>query len=195
LAGERAHYELAAGRDVRLLITAIENFASQGGMLPEQVWDAPDLPVAGMYLGRPAGSAMPLMWAHAEYIKLLRSVNDGAIFDLIPIVAARYHGQQGRKDLEIWKSTRQVRAMAAGAVLRVVSAGAFRLRWSLDGVAAGQSLQESASTASGLGPEFVDIPTRAGQASTLRFSFQEHDAGGGPLPTDIMHEVQVKVGL
>jgi glucoamylase len=195
LTGERAHYELAAGRDIRHLIKTIENFASQGGMLPEQVWDVPDLPAEGMYLGRPAGSAMPLMWAHAEYIKLLRSVNDGAIFDLIPIVAARYHGQNGRKDLEIWKASRQVRAMTAGAVLRVVSAGPFRLRWSLDGVAPGQSLQETTSTASGLGLEFVDIPTRAGQAAVVRFSFQETDSTGAPVPTDIFHEVQVKVEL
>src|SRR5260370_19485721 len=98
LAGERAHYELAAGRDVRPLITTLENFASQGGLLPEQVWDQPDLPAARMYLGKPAGSAMPLAWAHAEYIKLLRSMHDGQGFDLIPILAARYGRQKGRKD-------------------------------------------------------------------------------------------------
>jgi glucoamylase len=196
LAGERAHYELAAGRDVRPLITAIENFSSQGGMLPEQVWDQPDLPAAGMYLGKPAGSAMPLMWAHAEYIKLLRSVNDGQVFDLIPIVAERYRGRRGRQDLEIWKLARQVRVIAAGSVLRVMAAAPFRLRWSLDSGASGQTLKETASTPSGLGPEFVDVSTRAGQAATLRFSFLEKDAAGAPQPQtdDAMQEVQVKAG-
>src|SRR5207244_7759802 len=72
LTGERAHYEFAAGRDVRKLIRTMEKFAFKGRMLPEQIWDAPDLKSAGMYLGQPAGSAMPLMWAHAEYVKLLR---------------------------------------------------------------------------------------------------------------------------
>ncbi|MEO6828727.1 MAG: glycoside hydrolase family 15 protein, partial [Acidobacteriaceae bacterium] len=43
LTGERAHYELAAGRDVRPLIATMEKFTSAGGMLPEQIWDAPDL--------------------------------------------------------------------------------------------------------------------------------------------------------
>ena len=43
-----------------------------------------DLPAAGMYEGRSAGSAQPLVWAHAEYIKLLRSVTDGKIFDHHP---------------------------------------------------------------------------------------------------------------
>ena len=42
-------------------------------MLPEQVWDYADIPSKGMYLGRSAGSAQPLVWAHAEYLKLLRS--------------------------------------------------------------------------------------------------------------------------
>ncbi len=95
LTGERAHYELAAGHDVRPMITAIESFTSEGGMLPEQIWDAPDLPERGMFLGRPSGSAMPLAWAHSEYIKLLRSCEDGAVFDLVEPVAKRYlHGKR-----------------------------------------------------------------------------------------------------
>ena len=77
LTGERAHYELAAGHDISHHITALERFSSIGGMMPEQIWDAPDLPYEGMYRGRSAGSAQPLVWAHSEYIKLLRSVVDG----------------------------------------------------------------------------------------------------------------------
>ena len=68
---------LARGRDVASHIKAIEQFASTGGMLPEQVWDYADIPSKGMYIGRPAGSAQPLVWAHAEYLKLLRSAADG----------------------------------------------------------------------------------------------------------------------
>jgi glucoamylase len=197
LAGERAHYDLAAGRDIRPLITTLENFSSQGGMLPEQVWDQPDLPAAGMYLGKPSGSAMPLMWAHAEYIKLLRSVSDRQVFDLIPIVAARYHADRGRKDLEIWRAIRQRRTIVAGSVLRVVAAEAFRLRWSLDPIhpdGSGQTLGESASTASGLGPEFVDIVTRASQEAVLRFAFLQKDAAPGGLPADHVYEVRVVLG-
>src|SRR5947209_4069115 len=121
LTGERAHYELAAGRDVRAFITAMEMFASSSGMLPEQVWDAPDLPQANMVLGKPCGAAMPLMWAHAEYIKLLRSVAEVQVFDRIPLVADRYLNKKGRSDLEIWKASRRVREIAAGKVLPVRS--------------------------------------------------------------------------
>jgi glucoamylase len=191
LTGERAHYELAAGRDVRYYITTLENFASRSGMLPEQVWDQPDILQAGMFLGQSAGSAMPLMWAHAEYIKLLRSVNDGAVFDLIPVVYDRYVRRQPalRSDLRIWKYTRQPRTIEAGLVLRVISSGSFRLRWWIgDNAASGSTMRELASTASGLGIDFVDIPVPASQTAPVRFSFLEVAA---PIPQDTTYQVQV----
>ncbi len=76
LTGERGHYELAVGGDVKTYIKAMEGFASDTCLLPEQVWDEADKPESHLYLGKPTGSAMPLMWAHAEYIKLLRSNHD-----------------------------------------------------------------------------------------------------------------------
>jgi glucoamylase len=111
LTGERGHYQLAAGQDVSPMIRAMEGFASPTGMLPEQVWDEPDHPEVHVYLGRPTGAAMPLMWAHAEYIKLLRSAFDGQVFDLIPEVAHRYLSDRREcSALEVWKPNRQVRA-------------------------------------------------------------------------------------
>ena len=77
LAGERAHYELAAGKDMTPLYPGDRAVQLVGGMLPEQVWDHDDLPAEGMYKGQSAGSAKPLVWAHAEYIKLLRSAVEG----------------------------------------------------------------------------------------------------------------------
>lgn len=166
LAGERAHYELAAGRDVRPLIAALEKFSTSSGMLPEQIWDQPDLPAAFMYLGKPCGAAMPLMWAHAEYIKLLRSVRDGRVFDRIAPVADRYLESKGRKDLEVWKLSRRVREIASGKVLRILLPGDFYLRWSLDRSKSGQ---ESTSTPTALGLSFVDIPVRT--SGSVQFTF------------------------
>jgi glucoamylase len=168
LTGERGHYELASGRDPRPYIRTMEGFASRGGMLPEQVWDESDRAQLGMYLGRPTGSAMPLMWAHAEYIKLLRSAADGQVFDLIPIVARRYLSKKGRKDLEVWKPVRQVRQVAAGQVLRVQAPAPFRLRWTIN---EWQRSQDTMSTSSGLGIYFVDIPVAKDQKAPIRFTF------------------------
>ncbi len=92
LTGERAHYELAAGRpDVaRKLLRTMSTLTSAGGLLPEQVWDADDIPARELFRGKPSGSAMPLVWAHAEDIKLRRSLADGTVFDMPPISKARY---------------------------------------------------------------------------------------------------------
>ncbi|MGA7928547.1 MAG: glycoside hydrolase family 15 protein, partial [Candidatus Sulfotelmatobacter sp.] len=168
LTGERAHYEFAARRDVRALIRAIERFAFRDRMLPEQVWDSPDMKAAGMYFGKPAGSAMPLMWAHAEYIKLLRSVADGHVFDLIPIVAERYLKGRRRKDLEVWKPVRQVREVIGGQVLRIQVAEPFRLHWTDDGWA---SANDTPSTSTGIGIEFADIVIHRNQNAPVQFTF------------------------
>lgn len=133
LTGERGHYELAAGHDTKPFVRAMESLASATGLLPEQAWDGPDLPQAFMYCGRPTGSAMPLMWAHAEYIKLLRSVRDGKVSDLIAEVANRYLGERADRQLfEVWKFTRQARIVKRGYLLRIQAQAAFRLHWSGD---------------------------------------------------------------
>ena len=133
LTGERGHYELAAGRSVESYIRAMEQFASSTGLLPEQVWDEADKPEAFLFRGKPTGSAMPLMWAHAEYIKLLRSDSDGKVYDAIPEVRQRYlDDRNNRKLVEVWKPERQVRFMPQDSVLRIHGTEPFRLRWSSD---------------------------------------------------------------
>ena len=79
LAGERAHYELAAGRRAEAETAAGGDGGRRqpGKLLPEQVWDGPPIPERELEPGKPSGSAMPLVWAHAEHIKLLRSLADG----------------------------------------------------------------------------------------------------------------------
>jgi glucoamylase len=165
LTGERGHYELAAGRDVTPYIRALEAYASRGGMLPEQVWDDEDRP---SHLGYPTGSAMPLMWAHSEYIKLLRSRADGRVFDLIPPVAARYLTGQGRKDLEIWKPVRRVRTVKRGNVLRVLVPEPFLLHST---TTEWQTVVDISSESSGLGAFYADIPISKDQRAPIRFTF------------------------
>lgn len=169
LTGERGHYELAAGRDPASFIQAMEKFASDTGLLPEQLWDGPDLPSAWMFCGRPTGAAMPLMWAHAEYVKLLRSVYDGKVSDLIPEVASRYLDKASHHcKFEIWKPLRQVRSVKRGVILRIQSPGRFRLRWSDD---EWKTQRDKVSANTILGVDFVDIPIGADQHGNIRFTF------------------------
>lgn len=169
LTGERGHYELAAGGYVRPFIRAMERFASPTGLLPEQVWDESDRPDLHLYLGKPTGSAMPLMWAHAEYIKLLRSVADGRVFDCIPEVAQRYLGNRECRPIEVWKFNRRTATVRRGATLRILKTGhPFRLRWSRD---EWQNTEEMPSRATVVGIEYVDIAVPLEQQAPIRFTF------------------------
>jgi glucoamylase len=171
LGGERAHYELAAGRDVKPFITAMEKFSSEGGMLPEQVWDREDLPSEEMYFGKSAGSAQPLVWAHAEYLKLLRSTNDGRVFDLIPVVRDRYAVPQGQRkfasNVEIFQTSRPARGMGAGKRLRIVDPCRFRVVYTTD--AWGTTLTKESRTV-GYAGCFADIETTAEQTGSIEFT-------------------------
>ncbi len=168
LAGERAHYELAAGNDVRPMIAALEKFSSAGGMLPEQIWDAPDIPGKGMLLGRPSGSAMPLAWAHSEYIKLLRSVSDGKVFDLVEPVKKRYQGLRRTQPIAIFKRDHVVSSIGAGKILRVFDTGRFRLLWTLDGWATQHTAESKYVGSSGA---YVDIPIDKEAQGAVSFTY------------------------
>ena len=154
LTGERGHYELAAGKDARSLLQAIERFSNGLNLLPEQIWDQPDIPAANLHCGGPTGSANPLLWAHSEYVRLLRSVHDGKVFDLIPEVADRYRDGKTKRSVEFWLPKHPMSQARKGYTLRICAPGAFRLRWTADNW---NSCTDSDSQATGIGAEYFDI--------------------------------------
>ena len=146
LTGERAHYELAAGRDISSLIKTYEDFATAGHMLPEQVWDEADRPELSLKCGGPAGAACPLAWAHAEYLKLLRSALDGKVFDRIEPVYRRYghfqsehdharsahHGREHQNVIEMFSLRRPIQVITSNTRLRTLDDKRFEVIWSDD---------------------------------------------------------------
>jgi glucoamylase len=171
LTGERAHYDLAAGHDTAPYITALEHFSSIGGMLPEQIWDYDDLPSEELYFGRSAGSAQPLVWAHAEYLKLLRSVADGMIFDCISVVRARYVSDRSKhtfhRHLGIFKLGRPIAAVVQGGTLRIVDSDRFTVVYSTDRWATKTDLEAHCLGRVGC---FADIPIAADQTGSIVFT-------------------------
>jgi len=159
LTGERAHYELAAGRDVSALIATYEKFATSGRMVPEQVWDAPDIPRRSLKRGGPAGSATPLVWAHAEYLKLLRSARDGQVFDRVEPVYRRYGTSTAphpRRNIEIFTFRRPIRRIEAGETLRILDERRFEVSWSTDNW---KTVHTMEATSMGDAGYFADIPS------------------------------------
>jgi glucoamylase len=168
LSGERGHYELAAGRDPRPYLRALERFANVTRLLPEQIWDLPDKPDALLHYGKPTGSAMPLMWAHAEYIKLVRSLADGRVFDLIPEVVDRFQKRRERPRIEVWKSNRRVKSIEPGQRLRIQAPHPFVLHWCWG---EWREIHDTRSTPTAVGIEYVDIEVAPDERVPLRFTF------------------------
>jgi glucoamylase len=158
LTGERGYYELAAGRDPRPFIVAMERFASAGGLMPEQVWDADDLPSAHLVRGRPTGSATPLCWSHAEYLSLVCSARAGRVVDRIEPAFRRYV-EGGKRDsrYEMWTFRHRTRRVPAARTLRLVVRAPAIVRWSVDGWT---NAGEAATAPVGFGGlHHLDLPT------------------------------------
>ena len=158
LTGERAHYELAAGKpaEAKRLLATLEASASSGGLLPEQIWDSEDVPERELRLGRPSGSAMPLVWAHAEHIKLLRSLKDGTVFDMPPQAFDRYVKNPVPLAPIVWQMTSEVLMIAVGRKLRLEFRDFAIVRWSSDNWV---SIKDSSAVTTGLGTWICDLPT------------------------------------
>ncbi|MEA2540258.1 MAG: glucoamylase, partial [Acidobacteriaceae bacterium] len=158
LTGERGHYELAAGRDPLPFIQAMERFAGETGLLPEQLWDVDDIPEKAMFYGRPSGSAMPLCWSHAEYLSLVRSSRDGRVFDRIEPAFERYVAG-GKRDsaYEMWTFRHRTRRVPAGRTLRLILQTSATVHWTTDHWA---NIGNSDTVAAALGDlHFFDLPT------------------------------------
>src|SRR6266852_2058775 len=158
LAGERAHYEIAKGNvdEAERLLHVIEAQASPGGLIPEQVWDAEDIPKRGLHNGRPAGSAMPLVWAHAEYIKLARSIRERKVFDMPPQPAMRYQTKRTSSKHAAWRFNQKIRTIPHGRNLRVEVLVPATIHWSRDGW---KTVTDSKTVDTGLGIHYADIET------------------------------------
>ena len=158
MTGERAHYELLAGNiaDARKLLTAFESLASDSGLIPEQTWDTADIPEKELYFGRAAGSAMPLVWAHAEHVKLLRSLRDGRVFDLPPQTVQRYLVDVVVSSRVIWRFNHKIRSMPIGMELRIETRAEASVRWTGDNW---MTFKDTATRDTGLGIFVADIDT------------------------------------
>jgi glucoamylase len=104
LDGERAEQDLQSGHPAAATALALtmQRMAWGTGTIPEQVWEDPDVPASpyrsnpsptasiGFRNGRAAGSADPLIWAQAQYVRLVRDLGTSRLVDQPSITHARY---------------------------------------------------------------------------------------------------------
>jgi glucoamylase len=159
LAGERGHYAVAAGHrdEAEALLTVMENStAGHSRLLPEQVWDAADIPALELFRGKPSGSACPLVWAHSEYIKLRRSIRDGKIFDQPPQTVQRYLVEKPVRRIFGWRFNNKARTIPRNKTLRIVMLSPALVHWSIDGW---KTVHDTETRDTGLAIHVLDLPT------------------------------------
>ena len=187
LTGERGHYEIACGNDPLPLIEAMTRMASAGGMLPEQIWDAAPIPQRALTLGRPTGSAMPLAWTHAEYLKLVVSRALGRAFGRPEAVWQRYGGKRCKAARAIWCEHAPISEFIEGASLVLALHAPASVRWGFRGW---QDIVEQRTTPNSLGLHVLNIETAhmtIGQ--TMDFTFR-YTPGDHWIGTD--YHIQLK---
>lgn len=169
LTGERAHYELARGQraEAQRLLEVFQSCCGDGLLLPEQVWDADDIPERELFRGKASGSAMPLVWAHAEHVKLMRSLREGRVFDMPPQTRQRYIVENTPGRHVLWCPNNKPRAIERGKTLRIVLTSPATVHWSADGW---RTIHDTPTDDVGLGVHFADI-TAADLAAATAVDF------------------------
>jgi glucoamylase len=159
LAGERAHYCLAAGHrdEAEALLTVMENSTlGHSRLFPEQVWDSADIPELELFRGKPSGSACPLVWAHSEYIKLRRSIRDSKIFDQPPQTVQRYLKEKHVRQIFGWRFNNKTRNIPRNKTLRITLLSPAVVHWSIDNWT---TVHDTDTRDTGLGIHILDLPT------------------------------------
>ena len=132
LVGERGHLALDLGQDADPFLATMVACASAGGLMPEQVWDSDPIPERGLFPGRPSGSAMPLLWTHAEFIKLLIARRQGRPVERLACVADRYATARPPRACR-WRDSAPLTSLPHGRDLVVQDMKPFTLHFGLDG--------------------------------------------------------------
>jgi glucoamylase len=175
LGGERGHSELAAGHDPLPYLQAMAAMVGRCGMIPEQVWDEASSPRPSLALGKPSGSAMPLVWAHAEFVKLAASRALGRPFDRPEAVWRRYGGRRPAPAEALWSPRAPIAQMRAGQGLWLCLPRPARVHHGVDGW---QATAESDTAENGLGQHVLALPTSGLAAGTrIDFTFFWPDSG------------------
>jgi glucoamylase len=169
LTGERGHYAVCAKQDARPYLEAMIRMTGPGGLIPEQIWDTDPIPALGLYPGKPSGSAMPLVWAHAEFLKLLAAQTTGRPVELLELVETRYGGKAPDARRWHWRQVSPVEVLPRGKSLLIEGAEPFLLHFGYNGWHRAAD-QQSTPTAFGLHGVEIAAAELDG-ARSLEFTF------------------------
>jgi glucoamylase len=174
LVGERGHYALAAGEDPKPYLESMMAMSGAAGLIPEQVWDSAAIPERNLELGRPSGSAMPLVWAHSEFIKLYYSRTLGYPVDRPTGVWKRYQGKRPEISHETWGPRYRPRKIKQGNRFTIALRARALVHWSINGW---KDVRDQETTDTELGLWVTELPvTGLASGEKIQFTFYWHDS-------------------
>jgi len=172
LTGERGHFALSAGEDVLPYLNAMAAMSGKLGLLPEQVWDSPPIQEYDLQPGRPSGSAMPLVWAHGEYIKLCFGKTLGYPVDRPAATWNRYHGVRPKIDYQIWQQKSPIHNLPSGDLLVIVLPAPASVHWGTNGWC---DIQDTNTQDTGLAMHATELAVRGlSPGNTIEFTIFWH---------------------
>jgi glucoamylase len=128
LTGERAEQDLQSGDRTAATGLAVDFQRMTWGLgyVPEQVWEDPDTPASpfgadpttasiGFINGKAAGSAAPLIWGQAQYLRLVLDLQAGTLIDQPQITRARYLSPAAPADVPVTIASPANGAIVTGA--------------------------------------------------------------------------------
>jgi glucoamylase len=132
LNGERAEQDLQSGASAAAsgLAATFQRMTWGLGYVPEQVWEDPNTPASpfgadptsasiGFTNGKAAGSAAPLIWGQAQYLRLVLDLQDRKVSDRPSITTDRYLSPGPPSDVGVTITSPSAGAMTTGATTTV----------------------------------------------------------------------------
>src|SRR5487761_556119 len=171
LSGERGESAIAEGdpSEASALLSFMINSASGEGLVPEQVWEDPDVAASpygsdpttasiGFTDGQAAGSGSPLTWAQAQELRLIVDLGTGRDTDTPAITTARYvtHGAPASTPVTIT-------APASGATIEGATT-------TVTGTAAAGAIVDISTQDTDTGAAATTVSTTAGASGTYSAS-------------------------
>jgi glucoamylase len=144
-------------------------------MLPEQLWDGEEMPQRGLQPGAGTGSAAPLGWAHAEYLKLLAAVAWANIPDQVAPARRRYVEGRPLEPAFVWSAAHRIEQFLAGRRVKVQLERRGSVRWSADEWETHRQLEARDTT---LGLWAAELPTEIMRpGATMEWTAHYEDGG------------------
>lgn len=172
LVGERAHYEIAKGnfKGAKDLLNTMVEQSGENYLIPEQIWDSKDIPAKFLFNGKPTLGAMPLVWAHAELLKLVQSLNHKKIYDCPTQTFNRYVKKNTRSNLAVWKPNHKIKVIDVKNQLRIEVFEDCQIELKNSDKKIIKQMEDSS-----LGVFYINVPKDLYKDSKeIKFSFKKH---------------------